>query len=140
MNYEATARSNYFRVKDEAAFRKWAEDRCLDVVVNDDNVLVTGGPPQKLFMIYRSDGWCWPTSWWDEETQQDHECDVATELAAHLHPEDVAVLIQVGHEGTRCVDGGADAVNAAGATRHVNLDQIYELAKELGPHVTRAEY
>ncbi len=139
MNYEAHARSNYFRVKDEAAFRWWADQRGIDLEANSDNVLEAGGPPETLFMLSMSDGSGWPTSWYDEQTQEDHECDVLTELAAHLHPEDVAVLMEVGHEGGRYVVGQAEAVNAAGQTRYVCLDKIYELAKELGPNVTRAE-
>lgn len=140
MNYEATARSNYFRVKDEAAFRTWADSRGLDAIASDNNVLVAGGTPERLFFISPLDGGPWPSDYCDPETEADRDFDLVAELAQHLHPEDVAVLMEVGYEGSRYVAGVALAVNAQGQTRRVCLDDIYELAKDLGRQVTLAEY
>ncbi|MBN1511988.1 MAG: hypothetical protein JXB13_08225 [Phycisphaerae bacterium] len=140
MNYECTARSNYFRVKDEAAFRQWAESRGLDVLANDNNVLVAGGPPERLFAIHPVDEHGWPTFGYDEQADQEYEFDLFVELARHLHVEDVAVLMEVGHEGLRYVAAYAVAVNAQGETEQASLEEIYERADKLAARVTRAEY
>ena len=132
MNYECTARSNYFRVQDEAAFRAWARTRDLHLTET-----VVGGE-LSLMMEPRDDGG-WPSHWYNVETNEGGECDIPQELARHLHPEDVAVLMEAGHEGHRHVAGMALAVNAQGETRIISLADIYERARELGPRVTRAE-
>jgi hypothetical protein len=133
MNYTSTARSNYFRVKDEAAFRLWAQQRHLYV----SQAQVEGQP---LFMIEpMSDENGWPSYWYDREADEEHDCDIPEELAAFLDAGDVGVLLEVGNEGSRYVAGTAVAVNAQGGQRRVSLDDIYEKAADLGPRVTKAE-
>ncbi len=133
MNYEATARSNYFRVKDDAEFRQWAQRRSLYVIPTEQ-----GG--QNYFMIQPSSDGSWPSEYLNDDTGNIEEFDLVPELARHLRDEDVAVLMEVGHEGARYVAGVALAVNARGEIRRVSLEDIYELAKGLGPQVTEAEY
>jgi hypothetical protein len=133
MNYEATARSNYFRVKDEGAFRQWADRLGLTVAATD---LADG----RYLAIWPFDGGPWPSTWHNIDTGEEGECDVVVELARHLHDDDVAILMEAGNEGSRFVAAVALAVNARGETRRVALEDIYEKAQELGTQVTRAEY
>ena len=46
----------------------------------------------------------------------------------------------VGNEALRDVTGTAVAVNSRGKTVSIDLDAIYDAARELGPNITRAEY
>ena len=144
MNFEATARSNYFRVKDEAAFKAWAERIGVEVYEDTEQQAQENGRPlpagEKQFMIARSDGNGWPVSYLDRETQEDVMVDLPAELAKHLHDDDVAILMEIGAEGLRCVTGYALAVNAAGVVKSVSLEGIYELALWMGNRVTRADY
>ena len=52
----------------------------------------------------------------------------------------MGVVIEVGFEGLRFLGGYATAFNNQGETKHINLDDIYEAARQLGPNVTKAEY
>lgn len=64
-------------------------------------------------------------------------------IAAHLVETDVAVIIGIGHEKMRYLDGYAVAINARGEQRAVRLDDIYGLAEEIstdGTPVTAASY
>lgn len=140
-NYYATARSNYFAVKDETAFREWAGLLGLTILEPDHRDKVADGVPR--FGIASGD--CddsggWPTSLADEKTGDYEDIDVAEQLAAHLADNEVAVLIEVGNESLRYVTGAAVAVNNKVRTVRVNLDSIYAAARKLGPNITRAEY
>lgn len=135
-NYYASARSNYFRVKDRAAFDA-AIARLADLTIvegRDDNagrvaLLCDGG-----------DQGGWP-GWTMDETGEgeDTEVDVPELVAEHLDEGEVAVFMEAGAEKLRYVCGYATAINSAGERRDVSLDSIYELAKELG-NATQATY
>jgi len=139
-NYYATARSNYFAVKDEMTFRQWAQFAGLKVLepthakVNADGI--------NRFAITPDDGddCGWPTQRFNEETGDDDEVDVPGELAAYLKDGEVAVLIEVGSEKLRYLCGYATAVNSTGKTVNLSLEGIYERARKLGSNITRAEY
>jgi hypothetical protein len=73
-------------------------------------------------------------------TTEDYEIDIVAELTNHLADGEVAVLISVGNEKLRYIDGRAIAVNNKGEERRIDLGDIYELAAELGSHVTEAVY
>ncbi len=139
-NYYATARSNYFAVKDETIFRQWAEFvglKVLDPVRQDETA-----DGIRRFVITPDDGDDngWPTSRYNEESGEDDDVDVPSELAAYLQDGEVAVLIEVGSEKLRYLCGYATAVNSKGETHCMSLEGIYELAGKLGTNVTRAEY
>jgi hypothetical protein len=132
-NYCATARSNYFRVKDAAAFEAWCDERFLDYwqdTARERYAISASGE-------YASGSW----PWYDHST--DAEIDIAAELVPHLHPKDVAVLIEVGSEKLRYLIGQAVAVHASGRIDRVSLDDIYDRAMqgvEDGVTVTEATY
>lgn len=135
-NYYATARSNYFQVKDLEAFKEWAQERNLRVLqTNSDPNMVGVCPSDSL------DDGGWPTcEVHDEETNTITEVDLFKELSKHLKDDHVAVLIEIGNEKLRYLTGYAVAINSDGEAGSVRLDEIYEQAAELGKNVTRAEY
>ncbi|MBN8461185.1 MAG: hypothetical protein J0M04_25455 [Verrucomicrobia bacterium] len=140
-NYYATARSNYFAVKDEAAFRAWAGNLGLTVLEPDHRAKSTDGI--RRFGIApgnNGDSGAWPAHVWDDETTDYTEIDLTAQLAPHLGDGEVAVLMEVGHEALRYVTGSAVAVNASGRTVSIDLGSIYRTAGKLGPNLTRAEY
>ena len=140
-NHYATARSNYFAVKDEKAFREWAALVGLSVLEPDARHKATDGI--RRFGIAPgdcSDSGTWPTSLYNEEFDEYNDLVVAEQLSVHLADDEVAVLMEVGNGKQRYLSGTAEAVNNRGESVYLNLDSIYESARELGPHLTRAEY
>ncbi|HSW45458.1 MAG TPA: hypothetical protein VLM89_07800 [Phycisphaerae bacterium] len=134
-DYVASARSNYFRVKDVDAFQKWLEENHLGHYESQDE-------PGR-FMIFPDDGGHgdWPTILReDPDTGEEYEADLFDELAKHLHDEDVAVLMEAGAEKLRYVSGWAVAVNSKGDRVEIGLSDIYEKAKHLGKNITEATY
>lgn len=159
-DYSATARTNHFLVKDVAAFKadldkfgitaaSWDEaKRGAEFVVDEDE----NNKPQGAIALF-SFG-TWPSldeasvierlNIDDEEIEvpEGHE-GIHELVAAHLVEGEVAIFMEVGFEKMRYLGGIAVAVNSAGETRRVDLDNIYELAKELSSDnrtMTRAEY
>jgi hypothetical protein len=138
-NYYASARSNYFQVKDPDAFRKWVWSvgglGLWEKGTGEGEVL--------MFGIYDNGGDAcgWPSWAIDEETGLDVEVDLAGNLAEHLQEGSVAVLMEAGAEKLRYVTGYAFAVNHKGETVHISLSDIYALAAEkLGAMPTEAVY
>ncbi len=140
-NHYATARSNYFAVKDEAAFREWAGLMGLAVLEPDHRAKTAGGIRRFGIAPGNSgDNGSWPDSTYDADADEVDEFDLTEELAPHLADGEVAVLMEVGNEALRYVTGTAIAVNSRGKTVSINLDAIYDAARKLGPNITRAEY
>jgi hypothetical protein len=138
-NYTSTARTNYFRVKDVDAFNKWIEQFGGIEVVRKTIGLETG------FGMLFDDGM--PTVRWEIETDADGneqegdvEIDFMDELAEHLADDEVAIFQEAGAENMRYVNGYSIAVNNKGERREISINNIYDLAKELGTNITRAEY
>jgi hypothetical protein len=131
-NYIAAARSNYFRVNDEAAFEAALEG--LEVELIRDSAGRVG------LISTQADDAGWPSSVYDEETGEHEEIYVPGIVSEHLADDEVAVFIEVGHEKMVYLSGFALAINNQGETREVSLSAIYPLARELGQSVTEAEY
>jgi hypothetical protein len=119
-NYYATARSNYFRVKDGTVFEAWC--RTLDL--------------EFWTKHYEDVGDCYAISadtggsgaWPDYDSEHDREFDLTAELAKHLDPRDIAVLMEVGSEKLRYLIGVAIAVHHSGRAIRIDLDEIYDRA------------
>ena len=139
-NYYATARSNYFAVKDAQAFRDWADGLGLTILEPDPKDKAADGIVRFGIAPGDDDGGSWPTSLSDAETGYSEDIDVAGQLSAHVADDEVAVLIEVGNEKLRYMTGFAVAVNSHGAFVVVDLETIYEAALTLGSNITRAEY
>ena len=134
MNYIGSIRSNYFAVKDAEAYKAF-----LNQFGGDVELIEGEGDRKGLvgFIVGRaSDSGCLPTTKGPDE----EDCDFIGELAPHLADGYVGVVIEIGSEGLRALNGNATAFNNEGEIRQVDLADIYDLAKGLGAQVTRAEY
>ena len=120
-NYEALARSNYFRVKDPEAFRQWCKDLGLEVITKKE---------EALFGWMNTDGGI-PSQRDNDQAEEEEDLDFFAELATHLHPGEVAVAHEIGHEKMRCLDAVAVAINSEGVSVQLSLDEIYEQAQAL---------
>ena len=120
-NFNGTARSNYFRVKDEGAFeaamaalpdiKVWTKesDGALRYAVSSDN----------------GDTGCWPSCKYDE-VGEDEEIDMPDEIKPHLMDGEVCVLMEAGAEKLRYVSGWAVAFdNTDREVVGVSLNDIY---------------
>lgn len=128
-DYIATARSNYFKVKDETAFRAWCEALNLTVIGK-----TTKDGVKRLGFLVATDHGTVPSYRYDETTDDFEDIEFAKELAEHLadEPGNVAIYMEAGAEKMRFVKGYAAAVNAKGEVREVSLGDILNLAKEIG--------
>jgi len=136
-NYYASARSNYFRVKNEAAFKDWCNKVNLDWWTRDN---LPGHPGETFYAISPAHpGDCdgWPSTRLDDEECEEIDIDMETELPQHLDPRDVAVLMEVGAEKLRYLTGYAVAIHATKPAVYLSLSSITELARnQFGDDVT----
>jgi len=131
-NYVPFVRSNYFKVKDHAAFeafcKKWG-------------VKMIGGPDHdELVGFLGGDEVGIPLCYYDSESGEHVEGRFMDDLATHLVDGWVALVREIGYEKMRYLVGYTVAVNARGESIEVSLDQIYDDAKRLGEHITPCEY
>jgi len=131
-NYYATARSNYFKVKDADAFKAWCLRSSLEVLEGNENLYAIASADP--------DGGGWPCQRDDEPGNELEEFDLVDELAGHLAGNCVAILMESGAEKLRYVIGVAIAVNAKGESIQIELEDIYDRAAGLGEVLTRCEY
>jgi len=131
-NYVACVRSNYFDVKDAAAFEAFCKKWNLE--------LIRGGKDDTLFGFLGDGEIGIPLCYYDAEADDYVEGRFMDELAGHLADGWVAIVREIGYENMRYLVGYTVAVNARGESIEVSLDQIYEDAKRLGEHVTPCEY
>jgi hypothetical protein len=123
-NWYGTARSNYFRVKDEAAFQAWAKLRGLEVLTKS-----AGDGEEPLYaLVSNSDDGAWPTVEFAEDSFEPIEINFSAEIASHLVDGEIAILMEAGSEKTRYISGSASAVNSTGEEVFISLDDIYEMA------------
>lgn len=138
-NWYGSARSNYFKVKDPEAFK--AAMKPLEVEVWEGSDRGTLGDATGMFALGGADEYGgWPSSRWDEEADDSVEIYLQDIIAEHLADGEVAVLVEVGAEKLRYLTGSAVAFNNKGEERRVSIDDIFTLAKELGPNITAAAY
>ena len=123
-NYQATASTNYFKVKDAEAFaldlepiRQGSE---IEIVEKED-----------YFAILDNSGEGFPAFYWDgeEDDEVEVEIDWAGILSRHLTDNSVCIMMEIGHEKLCYVDGHAVAISSTGEVR-VSLNDIYNLARE----------
>jgi len=130
-NYHSTTRSNYFQVKDDAAFEQWCRSLRLRQLKNSKGeYAVFGGEDESG----------WPNFRRSESDREDQVIDFPQELSEHLHDDYVAVLMEAGHEAIRYVTGQAIAINSKGKSMVISLDDIYESAKGMAQIMTEAVY
>jgi hypothetical protein len=136
-NYYATGRTNYFEVVDADEFKKVIEAMLpgLRVVSQEDKETA-----KKLVALISNDEFGFVWNGYDEEAGDDFEVDWEGIFKEHLVDGSVAIIMEAGSEGQRYVAGCAIAFNNRGESRAVHLDDIYNLAKELGDKITHASY
>ena len=129
-NWYGTSRSNYFNVKDEGAFREWAERRDLEIFTNLVGQLAVA--PSSM-----SEDGSWPSYDYDE----DFEIDFQAELIEHLAEGQVAILMTIGAEKLRYLTGYAVALAWDGRRISVDIADIYDKVEtEFGVAPNIAEY
>ncbi|PPQ35575.1 hypothetical protein SAMN06265338_12622 [Rhodoblastus acidophilus] len=127
-NYYGDCRSNYFAVKNEAAFKAWIAQYAVKLIthgalfgfVSDDQ---SGGVPRRF--------------------EDDDAIDIDSEIAQHLADNQVCVIMEAGAEAARYISGSAIAIHANGESFSINLSDIYaQVAEEFGDDAecTAAEY
>lgn len=123
-NYIATARTNYFRVKNSAEFTEWCDlvgvaSMCKDDPDDPEN------PIKKLFGFTSEcdDSGCFPT--W---TSEDEEIDYVNDLGNMLKKGEVAILMEAGAEKYRYVSGWAQAISWKCEEVSISLGNIYDKA------------
>jgi hypothetical protein len=126
-NYVGFARSNYFRVRDEAAFLGWVEALPGVVARREDD-----DPGRFALLVEDGDDGGWPNWRYDEQTQEEGEIDLYAELAGHLADGEVAVLQEVGAERLRYLVGYSVAVDHRGERLSVSIDDVYEKVRLAG--------
>lgn len=125
-NYVGYARSNHFRVRDEAAFLGWVETLPGVVARRED-----GNPERFALLVEDEDDGGWP-NWRRGELEDEEDIDLPAELAGHLTEGEVAILEEVGAEKLRYLVGYAVAVNHRGETLAVSIDDVYARVREAG--------
>lgn len=113
-NWYGTCRSNYFRVKDDAAFVDFLAPFDVEHITKDvDGVLLHG------FIALGEDG-SMPQHW-GENMDQDEPTTLIDVLAPHLADGEVALAMEVGAEKARYLSGHAWAVSSNGTVEFVDL-------------------
>lgn len=122
-NWYGSARSNYVRVKDREKFLDWAQSLPDVEVVEQEGTFA---------LLARGEYGGWPSfrSRDDREDQEDEAIDLAAEIAIHLAPDEVCIFQEVGAEKLRYLSGSALAVNSAGETLQISINDIYALVYE----------
>ena len=132
-NYYASARSNYFKVKNQDAFVQWVDSLSdCEAWTEGDRVgfCSTGGNCAG-----------WPSMRLNAATDEYEALDILQELSQHLAVGEVAVLMESGAEKLRYITGIANAVNHKGEVVHVSIDEIYQRAfEQFGVMPTHAQY
>ena len=134
-NYYGQTRTNYFLVKDAEAFK--AEMANYEVCVIEQKI---GEETGYGILDEDSDGGGLQWSQFNEETEDYDDLVWEDIIGKHLKDGEVCVLVETGAEKYRYLNGWAIAFNNKGETRRVDTTDIYDLAKEIGTGITRAEY
>jgi hypothetical protein len=123
-DFSGDARSNYFAVKDEAAFRALIAKTDLGIFEG------TAENAGKLAVhASNADHGTWPSMYYDEEQEEEVTFDMVDLIQPHLADGEVVVLMEVGAEKMRYLGGWALAFdNTDREPVRVALDDIYELA------------
>jgi len=133
-NYYENARTNYFKVKDEAKFNEF-----LCSLSGLDSYKDKEGR-HAIFFDYESGV---PSSKYNEETKDYDDVDFLDELSQHLADGSIAIVMGAGAEKLRFINGYAEAINNKGERVGININSIYDLAKQKfgkDAEITPAQY
>ena len=129
-NYYGNTRSNYFRVKNVAAFTEAMEAMEVEVWTRQDT--------DQVGITCLGDSGAWPS--YDGETEE--EIDFSGIISEHIKEKEVCILMEVGNEKLRYLFGCAEAITSEGIVKRVSLADIYQglAAYTDGEVFTTAEY
>jgi hypothetical protein len=150
-DYEATARTNRFAVKDPKKFKRdmaalFKESETHAEVKEEDGkflILFYGPPPgylefdppvpkRKLPAAVLADGVCWDKTVIrggdGSEVVQELSFDFHCLLAQYLADGEVAILTEIGHEGMKYLIGKAVAIDNKGQEVTIDINDICPLA------------
>lgn len=151
MDYYGKARTNYVRIADIRKLEKRLAGRSIRIVKRDlpipehrlsPSERENDTPPMETlyaFIVETEDGY-WPTT---EEDEDNGAMGPETDIVPFMEPGEVLVLIHVGSEGNRYLNGFAEAWDTNGNTEHIELDEIYVIAAQrlgMGRMITKAEW
>lgn len=129
-DWYGTARSNYFKVRSESEFLKWAETVECEACQKNGRWAIVSTSANGGFASSRFD-----------DGGEYVDFSIMEEIVPHLAEGAVAIFIEVGAEKSRYLTGEATAVSWTGEMVHVSLDDIYGLACEaFGVDPTTAEF
>jgi hypothetical protein len=139
-NYYATARSNYFKVKNAEAFAAWVADWPTGLKLLEKDT--EAGETLHGFYCDDGDGGGFQCDYQgDDDEGNEIDRDMLAELAEHLVEGQVAVLEEAGAEKLRYVSAFSIAVNHKGQTITIHINDIYDrVKKEWGAEVNEATY
>jgi hypothetical protein len=132
-NYYGKFRTNYFAVKDPEAFREDIMNYPVEMISQEQD-------GQMLFGFLDTDEGGLPSTIYNEETDEDTEIIWEDLFTKHLADDWVAIIMEVGSEKHRYFQGFASAYNNKGESKHISLEDIYDVAKYLGEVVPHASY
>lgn len=131
MSHITYARTNYFKVRNKRKFERWTRKLNLEIMDDVDNPGAVA-----LNTLYREHG-----TWPDLDPKTHKEIDFVAQLAGHLAPGQVAILMEIGFEKMCYLAGYATAVNDKGERIDIALYDIYKIAQEkFNVDISAAEY
>jgi hypothetical protein len=116
-NWYGTCRSNYFRVKDEAAFREFVGQFEARLIEKDGKV-----------GFYSEDEFGGVPRYWPDD--DDEPVSILDGIAEHLAENSVCVVMEIGAEKACYLTGWAVAIAWTGERTEVQLGDIYAQAQE----------
>lgn len=129
MNITGASRTNSFFVKSDKKFEdEMSEIPDIDCQQNSNGSWV---------IFSDSEYGDFPSHYCDEDGEE-YEIDLPIIISKHLRDEEVLIVMGISQEGMRSLAGYAEAINNKGERKFISLDQIYDLAAELGTGVTKA--
>lgn len=128
MDYYGTGRTNYFKVKDVEAFKKWVSSFGGQFITKETRVKGKQIEHPELVGIILDNSVPDMKHTSAEEGDELIEFDFYAELKSHLQKGQVAVYMESGAEGHRYVTGFAVAMCPGKEDVGINIDEIYKLA------------
>jgi len=123
-NYYATARSNYFGIKDKEAFKEALKEIPIQIEFKN-------APYQNIAAIFatcETDG-AWPSNYENSEGE-DAEINWNELIHPHLQDNHICILQEVGAEKLCYLTGWAIAFNNKGEEIYLSLYDIVDLAEQ----------
>ena len=120
-NYYATARSNYFGIKDKEAFDEALHDIPVQFEHRGDNEAM-------IFATCETDG-AWPFNY-EGPAGEELEINWIDIISPHLEDNHICILAEAGSEGLSYLIGWTMAFNNKGENISLDLEDIVRLAKQ----------